>query len=1502
MESLQINELTERYTAAMVEAVLGQRLWSGAVTPRTPDELSEYLMLDTQDSAQLQATRISSTVRCLQQHIQSVYSGMEKGYENSHFEDEDLQYWYGFLSHYSTWSANVLLKDQAENYIVPSLRLKKTSLFRALESSLNQMRLSTGSVQRGLMEYTQGFQRLCDLDVLSGYIDGENVQDARYYLIGRERTAPFAYYLRSVKVELDNHSKKINPAAWGEWQKIDIATTDTVVDIRCVNWLGLPVMVWCEWRERLIDSDGVVQTPWSLEIKLAFSTLNGQWSAPLSLHKRDCENDVSNGRLTVVSLGDGDPRDDRLAVCYTNRHGLDGEASFHEIEIHETRDALFRKVPDDMATLLAMTFGRFRGAASLQQKVVPADYSPVTITSTVAVEGSITANLFLDVVYTRELFTDGGFYEVLRVRGRCDAVKEAGRVLERLSVGWRAVTGNSSFDIRIVDAGEQQLRITLTTRLKPTQSHAVELPKDEARESIHSFAIDDFKEAVTGDGIWVAEATATLSDTALMYLLGRNRDEILSGAGFSITGVGNAVLNEQNQIVPRILYATVAFKLEFPARTEIDPPHWSSIGFLNGHYATPWLTYRRESSLIHINNFPIDVPLKFLFGEAVKDVYGSKEFAVSLNRRPKTYTTPSIDKSSAEGAQFLSFNNSNQALKYSRVNSTFGPVLTSRAAVSVDALLAWETQHVNEPPMPDGSIEANGPFDGCNGLYFWELFFHTPDLVGSRLSAEGRHHEAQAWYEYVFNPLAREIKPQRQEPEVIPAPAYWRCRPLQNEDIECSYEIAAPSDPDAIGYCAPVHFKIAIFLRYIENLIEWGDALYRHLDYDSMVHAGLNYSRALTLIGEEPVTRTASDWKPKKLSELLMDISGRDQLKAFEGGLELSLADVPSAMQATPRFDLLGSGVFRSGINERPKALWTLLNTRLDNLRNNRSIDGQPLSIPLFNRTMDPLELLRAQANGNLAATRNPGGQAQVVPYKWQTVYGLALQGVEFLTQQEDQLRLWLESRDRGELEELQQSHMIELADYSRSIQEATIAQLESTAASLRQSESMVRARAQHYDLLIEEGVSGAEYGVLEKNRVARYIAAGAAGFRTVGALLDLAPNMFGTTYGGYRLAAVPYALAEGTQLAADLMMREAEEASVIEQQRRRKQEWELARDQSNAEIRVLREQLQAQEHAISAARAGLRQIEITRTQANAVYAFYRNRTTGQELSNWVVGQVKTLIYQVYDVVAGLCLCAETCWQYEMADYKTRFVRPDVWMDTYHGFTTGQSLKLDLLRMAAARIKRDEHRLQLVKTISLKDLDADKWASFKSSGQLVINLNEKLFNEDYPGHYCRQVKSLSLTFPGLLGPYENIRATLVQISSSTLLVPDIEAVKFLHGLESSPVSPGSLVQNLRPYQQIGLSSGLEDGGMPGRMDDDRYLPFECTGAHAEYVLTLPRHEQPAQVRLLESLTDVILTLVYQARDGGQAFAGDVEDLLVSTLESQLPAPATRTARVRKTQP
>lgn len=1469
MPTSGITSLKERYLKAMVDVMVGHRLSPVSIAVPTTKTLSDVLLTDLEDKAQAQATDVSSTVRTLQRYIHGVYAGMENGYKNVYFDPDDQDYWWKILSNYSSWSANVLLKNHAANYIEPSLRLNKTELFRALEGEVMQRRLTDASVQAALMAYTSSFEKLSNLEVRSGYIDGTETRIAPYFLVARSRTQPFDHYLRKVKVEVDESSKKINPANWDEWRKCNIDTTGTVIDIRCVLWLGQLALVWCEWIDRQVDGNGVVQSPWNLNIKLAFKSVDETWSAPLTLHSRQCESDVSDGWLAVFSDGDASPNDDRLRVCYTNRHSADRSAAPGGIEIHEVRDHLMRKVEGDISTSLAMVFGRFRNRNGVQQKVVPADYPKIEIEPENPPTDPIGKGQWVDVVFSREMLADGSWSQVLRVRGRCTAVREAGRVLQRLSIRWRALHAGTYTDVSLQHADDTHITITLTTRRKPVVVHNVRLPKGNAEyEIVHPFTVADFKETSEGDGIWEAQAVAALKDSALRYLVERTSEEIRAGAGFTVDALDATVVNDDNRLEQKVLYNAVPFSIGLKNASVTDPAPSQFTAPLDGAVISPWVVYTSPV-------FPINagIPVDFSAGGV------NVTFIVKLTDQPKDYLTPTIGETNAQGAQFLSFNDPTQALKHLRLNSQIGAILTSRAALSVDALLDWDTQHVEEDPLPDGTLEPNGPFDGCNGRYFWELFFHVPHMVFWRLSEEGRYQEAQRWLEYIFHPLSPEVLERRGDLKAIARPAYWRCRPLKIDHIDCSSEQLAPTDPDALGYCAPIHFMIAIFLHYVQNLIAEGDDLFRRLDYDSMVRAGLVYSKAWRMIGEKIGTDTASTWKSQTLDELLTAIKSRDPLKAFEARLKLSLADIPLSMKGKPRLDLTGSGVFKPGVNERPAALWDLLKSRLDNLRSNRSIDGYALALPLFPPMGDPRQLLIAQGNGTLGSSRNPGGQMQVVPYRFQTVYELAREAVEFLIQQEDQLRAWLEMRDRNKLEELQHEHLIELADHTRSIHQATIAQLEATAASLRQSESMVNERVEHFKRLVNDGVSDVENKVIEKNRAARQIATGAAALETVGAGLRLLPNMFGTSFGGVDLSAVPYTGAQLLQLVAQQWRGEAEEASINEAYRRRAEEWVFEHNQSRAQARVLREQIVAQEHGIRAARASLEQSEMANTQSKAIYRFYKERSTGPDLSNWIVGQIKTLLYQVNDLCVSLCTNAERALQYETGDFKTNIIRPDAWNDTRHGFTSGAALKMGLLQLSAARVQRNERQMEMTKTFSLRQLASeDEWNKFIESGSLDFSLKESHFADDYPQLYCRQVVELTCTCPGLLGPYENLCATLMQLGSSTMLAPSIATFKYLHDGSDEPPS-GSLVQNLRPYQQIGLSRGVDDNGIVDRAPSDRLLPFEGTGVHGEYKVTFPRPARESQANLLQSLTDFLLTVSYRARDGGPVFGAAVEAVL-----------------------
>src|SRR5262249_10440649 len=86
-------------------------------------------------------------------------------------------------------------------------------------------------------------------------------------------------------------------------------------------------------------------------------------------------------------------------------------------------------------------------------------------------------------------------------------------------------------------------------------------------------------------------------------------------------------------------------------------------------------------------------------------------------------------------------------------------------ATGIDALLSLDTQNTRE----DNTFQAYGPtgyvaqpypadevefrWGGGYDLYNWELFFHIPLLIATRLSTNQRFEEAQRWFHYIFHPM-----------------------------------------------------------------------------------------------------------------------------------------------------------------------------------------------------------------------------------------------------------------------------------------------------------------------------------------------------------------------------------------------------------------------------------------------------------------------------------------------------------------------------------------------------------------------------------------------------------------------------------------------------------------------------------------------------------------------------------------------------------------------------
>jgi hypothetical protein len=856
---------------------------------------------------------------------------------------------------------------------------------------------------------------------------------------------------------------------------------------------------------------------------------------------------------------------------------------------------------------------------------------------------------------------------------------------------------------------------------------------------------------------------------------------------------------------------------------------------------------------------------------------------------PYINTRPSPTLGTAEFIDFsgsgIARNDDNTAARQPiRMNTLFARELINKANVALENLLDWDTQNLEEPPLQPPAAVNRMDFHGANGLYFWELFLHLPFLVSQRLNLEQQFDEAEQWLGFIFDPARKKASSGR--------PDYWNVRPLMDDPVEMDYASRKPDDPDGIASSHPVRYRKAIYLHYLKNLLDRGDAAYRQLTPDSLGEAKLWYVRVLDLLGPRPDIKLVDHWLPITL-ETLSD-STNPELRAFEQRLisqDQLRADSAEANDGHSLYDFaepalylrtfshdptlmdLDSDYLRLPINQHLLHTWDIAEARLDNLRNNRTLDGKPLTLPLFAAPLNPRDLLAAYGQG--AAS---GGAARLlaqdVPhYRFNVMHNRASSAVETLIQFGNTLLSLIERKEQAQLHELQGQQAWEFAQFAVELQlQAQVIDVEQRKA-LEASKAVVQGRLDFYMRLADEVVNGGEItcAVLHLGgRVAEGLGAAA---NAIGQALMLAPNAAGgaggavagfsnggfggASTGGWRLEAVAgivstvaYGLAGHSHGAAEALDR-------TENFRRRQQEWMQARDQATLELAQIDAQLKVLEEQARATAVQWNQAHAAQAQALASYEFLRTRFSNAQLYQWLNGQFATFYYQAYDATLALCLAAEACWQFEIADYTSRFIQAGAWKDSYRGLGAGESLKLQLLKMESAYLSRNERRLEITKTVSLyqlKDKTPDSemnqdWSTLqlrlRDEGEVEFELTRAMYESDFPTHTQRRIKRISVSLPVTLGPYEDIRATLTQTYSAVQI-------------------GDSLKENLRASQQVVLSGGVADDGLfVFDFNDERYLPFEGTGAISRWLLHFPNHAQ--QRAMLESLTDIIVQIQYTAK-------------------------------------
>lgn len=242
--------------------------------------------------------------------------------------------------------------------------------------------------------------------------------------------------------------------------------------------------------------------------------------------------------------------------------------------------------------------------------------------------------------------------------------------------------------------------------------------------------------------------------------------------------------------------------------------------------------------------------------------------------------------------------------------------------------------------------------------------------------------------------------------------------------------------------------------------------------------------------------------------------------------------------------------------------------------------------------------------------------------------------------------------------------------------------------------------------------------------------------------------------------------------------------------------------------------------------------------------------------------------------------------QHELTDYSATFVNFGYWDSLRKGLMAGERLYLDLRRMETAYYERNKRDLELTKHISLLRLDPAALLQLRETGSCEFEIPEASFNFDFPGHYLRRLKTVSLTIPSVVGPYTGVNATL------TLLSNRIRTSTVEPHVPYAGVDDPRFTTNVGGIQAIATSSGREDSGLfELNLRDERYLPFEGAGAVGRWRLELSSDlemdGQTYRYRAFDydTISDVTLHLRYTARDGGEKVRQQVVPVLAERVNA-----------------
>lgn len=1431
--------LRERQRSALV-AYLVQKLGV-----RDANELYDDFLIDVEMSPCMMTTRIKQAISAVQLFVQRSLMNLEK--PDVSLTTDDAKEWSQWRKWYRVWEANRKVLLYAENWIEPELRDDKSPFFKELENDLLQDDVTMDTAETAFLHYLEKLKEVARLDIVGLYHQQEPATDNTgtgvdiLHVFGRTFAPPHIYYYR----------RRTDSASWTAWEKLeaDIQGNHLIPLI----WNRRLYLFWATFTKKQKDlpitmpvaggAMAVGKRTW--EIQLAWCEYkNGKWSP-----KKQSKPYLSESNHPDIAMDKMD----------------ESEFSFKSRVVSDLLD---------------------------DQQLFLDCYGPVVPPSPAA-----------SSPFTKERLLFSLDKQPPPIKEK-ENFASAASVLFKLN-GTATAVNNAEIVVRITSNPNGPVHARLPVENDPT----VLINGDEPAAKKYYFFSSAVNEVVT----IVKETQKREISQTLANKNGTHREEkglgdvytvnLKQSASSSASSAGVLHLvsfpfeDSQGNISRPLIISNPTTRLEPLAGTRfvnmmmVEAEGQNLSNALGNSSRILKQTPGTFRLLVpHQTYVPTELSFPFFYQDELRTYLAS--------------FIPATNGQATNKIRFSAFHHL-AVRAFTKSLNRFGirGLLTLANQRLIDVPIAFDEY------QPDTLVDSRLPredvdfkHEGAYSIYNWELFFHIPFLIATQLSKNQRFEEAQKWFHYIFDPTATDSldRPGNPGPE-----RFWRVKPFYDEAMPGIQTLEAliaegkalkeqvkewranPFNPHAVARLRFVAYMKAVVMCYIDNLIAWGDQLFRRGTIESINEATQLYILAAQMLGKRPDHIPARAKAKLQTFRTLDDESELDSLSnavvEIESFLPPSVAPAGTGTQGgmplpMPFFCITGN----------PKLLgyWDTVSDRLFKIRHCMDIEGVVRSLPMFDSPIDPGLLVRAAAAGVDLASALGDINAPLPNYRFNVMVQKATELCNDIKSLGSSLLSALEKRDAEALALLRSTHEIKLLNAVRMLKQQQVEEANETLDALEKGKELTTLRRDYYrDIAFMnewETVNAALAGaalILQSAEAAALALAG--GLHLVPNAKIGAPPSLGATYGGENVGQSGEAFGLSLGQAAAVLNSGAAMAATIGGHHRRFDDWKLQERLANKELEQIDKQIAAAHIRKAIAERDLSNHDLQIDDAKEVDAYLHDKFTNRQLYDWMVGQISSIYFQSYQLAYDVAKRAERTYRYELGLRDSNFIQFGYWDSLKKGLLSGERLYHDLKRMDVAYLDQNKREYEITKHISLITIDPISLVKLKETGECFVSLPEALFDIDYPGHYMRRVKSISVTIPCVTGPYAGINCTLTQLNSSIRHANTLSGGQYRRGGDDTRFS-----DSFGSIQSIVTSSGQNDSGLfEANMRDERYLPFEGQGAISTWRIQLPDKFKSFDY---DTISEVVLHLKYTAREGGKILrdgANAAVDAIMSDLDN-----------------